>query len=1362
MTENTASRGAAIYSNSTMSVTGSAFEKNVAQNEGGALYAVAGSDVTVEQSAFTQNEAPTGGGAIYVAADAIVTSEKSVFTENTAGTGGNGGAVHTKGTYNDIRGTYVDNSAKNGGAIAILKDSNATNAGIANFINETTQYTLQHQGAFFSGNKATGTNNSRGAAIFVNSGASSVSVSGYPFEDNSVGLGEVYVVSGGSAAIADTTFTEKETAIVYVAGTLTFENITEVTLKQENNGTLLVAGYEEENDIAIIPGSYIGNRVVLEKADGVADDVFVAACDNIVLEQENTGDSAGEDDQWYISSEGTLQRGVASIGDVKYGSLAEAVDYANTIGGTGEAEDIVIILFNDETLTEKIAINKNIKIINKEGKNVTILRDVNLADDMFVINDGAKLTLGTSDENEEGKLIVDGTSESRIAYRSIENKSGAIFVLEKNASLENANSSLKGAALYNSGTAYVYGTILSNATTNNGSGIYAVSGAQTTMQNAIFAENYAKGGGAAIFIEAGATVTGTNCIFDANEGSTTDGNGGAVHVKGTYTDTNSTYTNNTGKNGGAIAVLSGGSASIIGTDANAIFSGNEAAAKGSAVFVNSGNCSVNVEGYTFTNNTTGTGAVYVVNGGTGVLTDVTFKGANAQIVNVDGTLTFDNVTGTTFVQGQNGKLYVAGYDINNQLSVTPYQYVADHVVFLKADGAVSSVFEAACENITLTPDANDNPWYVNAEGKLTIIAAYIGEMSFGSLAEAVVYANTNGGTGEVADIVITLLNDTILTEKIEITKNIQIVNKVGEEITISRSTDFTTDDMFLVSAGKLTLGTNEASETGKLIVDGATTSAIGFHSVVNASGANFVLAKNASLENANATVAGAAINNSGTAYVYGTIQNNDTSNAGAGIYVNANAIAYTENAVFKGNYAKGGGAAIYVLADGTVTSLNCIFEENEGSSASGNGGAVHAKGNYYDTNSEYKNNIGRNGGAIAVMGTGEVIITGTNEHAIFSGNTAHANGSAIFANSGGCAITVNGYTFTNNTTGTGAVFIQKGGSATFTDITFSGDTAQNVNVNGTLTFDNVTGTTFVQGQNGVLKVAGYVTENELSVTPYQYTEGQVVLLKADETADEVFALASKKIMLVSDGSENTWYMEDGALKIAVARIGDTYYDAWTTAIAYANTVGGTGNAEDVVIYVLTNVALSEKVEITKNIAIVNEAGKEITISRAADFTTADMFLVNADAKLTLGTNDATETGKLIIDGATASRVAYRIVENPSGATFVLAKNATLMNADSSVKGAGLYNNGTAFIYGTIHNNKSSSDGGGINVNAGSVTINGAFFTENYAATTGGLFIAAGASVTCENATFEGNTSPGNGGAVHAKGNYSDTNSKYIN
>ncbi|QDT45553.1 putative outer membrane protein pmp20 precursor [Gimesia alba] len=87
---NTASAGGAIYSGSSVTVTGSSFVENQATGDGGAIYA---SSLTVSGSSFTENSAQGSGGAIYHPYGELQVSD-STFTGNVAAING-GGIYHS-------------------------------------------------------------------------------------------------------------------------------------------------------------------------------------------------------------------------------------------------------------------------------------------------------------------------------------------------------------------------------------------------------------------------------------------------------------------------------------------------------------------------------------------------------------------------------------------------------------------------------------------------------------------------------------------------------------------------------------------------------------------------------------------------------------------------------------------------------------------------------------------------------------------------------------------------------------------------------------------------------------------------------------------------------------------------------------------------------------------------------------------------------------------------------------------------------------------------------------------------------------------------------------------------------------------
>ena len=1059
---------------------------------------------------------------------------------------------------------------------------------------------------------------------------------------------------------------------------------------------------------------------------------------------------------------------------------------------------------------------------------------VTVTDTKFT-NNTAKTSGGAILAQDTGtSVVLKGTSANAVISGNSSDKGGVFNVHSKGELTVDGytvteNSATKGAVIYSSSPVTVTNTTFEkNVAKNEGGVIYAAAGGSITAEGCTFKQNTGSTGGGAVYVEAKATVTAKDSAFDANT-SGANGNGGAVHTKGTYIDANSSYTNNSGKNGGAIAVLGGGSATVTGTDTNAVFSGNSATAKGSAVFINSGNCTGTVEGYIFAGNT-GNGAFYVVATGSGTLKDATFNDGTA---NADGELTIDNVTGATLVQGSNaagtsiGKIYIAGFEAGNQLTIKPYKYEGGHQVLLKADGTEESVFTAACEGIAVAKDAAGNVWSMEADGKLGDVAiAVIGSKTFSSLDAAIDYANTNGGTGDAADMTIELLSNIVMTQKLTVKKNVTIVNESGKNITISRDGAFTGAEMFQIT-GKLTLGTNDTAETGKLIVDAGTAARISKRAIANDAGATFVLARNAVLENAWNNQWGAALINKGTAHLYGTIRNNKCENgAGGAVLMHGDANSLT---IYEGSYT-----------GNIATRANDCF----GGFLRVEAGSLEIRGGTFENNS-----ASHHGGVVYVKAAKTVAITGG--------------------------------TFTNNTSGNGnAIYVSAGVAAALKDVAFPG---QQIFAGGTVAVNNVSGTTLVQGEGGQIIAASVSATNQLTVIPAKYEAGHVVLTKADGMEDSAFAEACAAVTIPKDAAGNVWCLEaDGKLgDIAIARIGDRNFSSLASAIEYANTNGGTGDAADVTIELLTNAAMTAKATINKNVAIVNESGKNITISRGSGYTKDVLFYVNAGAKLTLGTNNAAHTGKLTVDEMGITTTS-RTVDNRG--TFILARNASLENAKSNQWGTVLVNRGAAHLYGSIKNNEctgaggailqtsaggsiiihegtytgntatrvasgSNTDGyggvlrvqagykgvieikggtfsgnsavgrggvlywesgatvaitggtfsnngakqGGAIYTLGSLNVSGATFSVNaatkgeggaiYADTTavvdaagcsftgntstaGGaaIFVAAGGSVNCENSVFAENnsTANGNGGAVHVKGTYIDTNSSYTN
>ncbi len=1015
-----------------------------------------------------------------------------------------------------------------------------------------------------------------------------------------------------------------------------------------------------------------------------------------------------------------------------YETIEDAITYANA--ATTKAQ---ITLFKDVTLSETPDLTNDITIVNASGQEITISRGADNFN-MFRVYGGGSLTLGTNDTNWGGTLTVDGTSASPIGYRIVRVAGGTTFTLGKNATLTNGTGTAIGGAVYTAGTANIYGTITGNTSTANGGGLYVdatgtaniygtISGNESTKNGGgvyvlgtaeiygSISNNASSDAGAGLCVADGAKVTSSGATFSENDSTGNDKNAGAVYVAagGTYTDTGSNYTGNKARNGGAI-FLGGDGANVTLSGAGTFTNNAAVTANGGAIYVNGGTLTLN--GYTFEGNTAKTNADSAIHVAKGAATieGITFQGDTEQKLYVVTSLTFADLTDVTVVQANAGATLTLSGDAGTNVQLKPYSYTDDTVV-ITAESSMDP------STVAVTPVGDGSYWIIDENGVLqNYPVASIGETNYYTLTEALAAAKDSGAAAQIV-----MLRSVTLVEAVEITTDVTIVNAPGEMIAISRG-DLTADMFTVAEGGSLTLGTNDAAETGKLILDGASASAIGYRTATVAANATFTLGKNAVLQNANSKQPGGALHVTGTAYIYGAISNNKSTSTGAGLCTATGATVTANGATFSGNDSRinatvSNGGAIYVAANSTFT----------------------------DTNSTYTDNKGKNGGAIFLGGAGaNVTLNGTDAtKALFSNNTAtgdaNSRGGAIFNNGGNLSVT--GYTFEGNTSASstypnGAIQ-HVNGTATLSDLTFRGEAEQKIYVHKPLTFQNLVNAKLVEAADTTITLSGPAGTN-VQLKPNAYTAGTQVI--AGEGVD--FSAVS-----VTPNGDKNWFIDaEGKLQSGVVSVtmddATVYYDTFAEALAAANEAETSAQ-----ILLLEEITLTETAVISKDITILGKPGAEITVSRG-DFNT-DMFNVTG-GNLTLGTSDANETGKLIIDGASASAVAGRTVTVASGATVTLHKNVTLQNANTTSQGAALYINAGAQVVSqgaTIKDNKvpTSVNGGAIYC-AGILEAANTTFTGNQGKNGGAIFVTgAGSQAILTGAgTFTNNTATGaNGGAI---------------
>ena len=348
----------------------------------------------------------------------------------------------------------------------------------------------------------------------------------------------------------------------------------------------------------------------------------------------------------YIIVDETAETNGVGTKERPYNSFTDAMKLAISENKTATNDiDAILYLNSNVTANEEFEMKYNKKVVIQSNEAVTITR----GDDII----GAAVTGGgfnVFDVN-TGTLSIQGTAENPITIEG--------NTIEESVRSTTAN--VRAFAVRNGATLDMdYVTVQNftrNFTADSGGAVIGLAGSTMNFNYCTFNSNYAYAGGGALYIFNDVTVTSTNCTFENNEGSSEKGNGGAIHCKGIFNDTNSTYTGNVGRNGGAIAVMKegtfdAGQVTVIG----ATFTENEATSNGNAIFLNSDGCSGNVSGSTFvdnayvyndgTKNTNKPYAVYITSGAIVSHTDNTYTKTNStlqQIVNALGTLTSNDL-----------------------------------------------------------------------------------------------------------------------------------------------------------------------------------------------------------------------------------------------------------------------------------------------------------------------------------------------------------------------------------------------------------------------------------------------------------------------------------------------------------------------------------------------------------------------------------------------------------------------------------------------------------------------------------------------------------------------------------------------
>lgn len=752
---------------------------------------------------------------------------------------------------------------------------------------------------------------------------------------------------------------------------------------------------------------------------------------------------------------------VLSYGDDSYSYFNTLSDAVASVSTPSVSEAIATITIYEENVAidSTLALTDGDKVIlkNADSKNVTITRTS--GNTIFNIAYGCSLTI-------DGTIVVDGNKDNSIVGPTLVMNEGT-FTLGEGVTLQNAateassnSSSDNGAALYNTGNSYIYGTVTGNKAYYGGA-VYNAGGTLTlySNSNASFENNTSADHAGAIYMEkgilnaegytfvsnsapnnyGGAIYIGSsvesfvyNCTFGQENAGNSSKAGGAILVAGSLVADNCTFNSNTSStSGGAVCVYetsTSADASMIVT--NSTFINNKATQYNGAIDINGGgdgvdgtnniqirNCSF--EG----NSSTSGGTIGVRRYGAKInISDLAFTGDASENANViyilqpSNAVSFESVAVSGVIE--NALIYIASQPVNkvadenkspivinghlsseSDITVeTGYSYVEGIKLVTKLDDTVSDLtFKNAIKVLDLT-QVSGNYWFIDSIGCLSQVSAIINGTE-GSYADALA-AIAAGGTVEVQFTRDVEIADTIT---IPTGADVTITNATGKDVTITRTCE---TSLFSVASGStLTIGSEDTAN--KLVVDGgsdydvetSTENGITASEAMILNAGTFNLKANATLQNANSG------NTSGVSL-------------GGALYTTGTA---TIDGTIKNNRAFQGGAIYIDSLDLTVITSETA---NISSNSAKNGGAIFITRGTFDANGTTftSNNATENGG---------VIVSGYNSAYLdlngctFNNNTSGSSGGAIYAR---FEIIADGCTFESNEAGTsgGAICVYDG------------------------------------------------------------------------------------------------------------------------------------------------------------------------------------------------------------------------------------------------------------------------------------------------------------------------------------------------
>ena len=1371
--------GGGIYLyNGTLTVNGtSSFSRNVAKTGGGVYinqggFSMIGGEIKENQA----TDANTGGGGVYVKGSFDM--DNVIINNNTAIS--SGGGVYVDGskarftmTGGQINSNRTVDKAKAGGGVYV--DSGTfTMKGV-----DTETPGADVKPGEISHNSTQG-ESGLGGGVYVKYGKFYMSQLALISYNTSTSHGGGVYIDSGTFTMSDSTITQNHIRVddersgggVYVTGSVSTFTMTRGTIS-ENTSPFYGGGvFFNGKEFTMVDGDIVGNEA---KVHGGG--VYVAEQGTFLMSynaqihknEAKTGSGGGV---YFIGS--LFQMVDSSIGAEKVIETGAGTDYANKAqdNGGGVYFNGAMFTVNNSSISYNETKSHGGGIFAEGGSIALSVTSVAYNKTGASHNGGGVYFKGID-------LTID--SESKIFQNTATVNGGGIYYNCPGKTFTLTNSEInENTATQDGGGVYVVAGsfVMTNSKINgnkvtdktkSGGGVY-FNGTKMTMSGGTISENSANRGAGVYIANEKAELEVISLATISENVATNDGAG--VHFNGSkFVLSNSTISDNTADNcgGGVYFVINGD----FDMNTNAIISGNTAKVDGGGVYFKGNTFKMNSSFISGNTATRSGGGVYITNS-TFTIISSTIGGDNAE----------DGNTATT---GIGGGVYMFTCVFSMSRSTIKYNKTEGDVKdgggvyfdstsfhmsygFIANNSATGSGGGVYVKSGTITVD--NGATITGNTAKVHGAGVYFNGTSF-TIDNSTVSLNKatqNGGGVYVNSGSLTLTNKAkVLDNEAENGAGIYVLMgefEMSSTATISRnkaSKDgggvFFEGNGFALSASEISA--NEAAENGGGVYFKGKTFTM-TNSKINSNkatkdGAGVYIYTGTFTMNTGATISGnEATQDGGGVYVISSsssftmnnnalVNGNRASRDGAGVYINDSAFTFNNGAI-SDNIATRDGGGVYVV-EGTFDMLNGLICENNAI----DGGGVYA------TNSISTFSNGSITDNRAVKGAGVFVTSGgrytMNEGKIFT-NTATLDGAGIYA-IGTTLVFNGGKIYENIATGFGGGIYTESSTFTMTNGEISANQSMSVGKGGGGVYSTL---------SSVEMSGGSIIDNNA------YGNGGGVYIIKEVTFDMSGGIISGNTAISTDG---------GGVYISTASSFTMSKDA---IITKNNATYGAGA------YVVKGSVLTMEynASIVENTARTNGGGVFVTdssrlVMNNGSISENDALSLGGGVYITDGSSSFTMNGGIIsnntlsapsssgggvyitkatftmnhgdIFGNRSNTGAGVYINESSGSFTMNYSDAKVYNNVATSNGAGVfvYDGTLSMINGQITGNISSANGGGIYSYHGNCEIDNGVISDNEASQNGGgVYVVYGGTVTMRNGEMSNNRAT-NGGGVYIVG-----------